>query len=127
MTILATALIETGSRMDDVIFEEFKGTGNLEIVLDQALVERRIWPAIDISKTGTRREEILMKSDEYDRISSLRRVYAESSPADAMADSDQKIEEDTEQCRISDRAARRRRLTHHTVVNLVKDRSGEHL
>lgn len=85
LTILATALVETGSRMDDVIFEEFKGTGNLEIVLDQGLVERRIWPAIDISRTGTRREEILMQTDEYDRISALRRGHAESSPADAMA------------------------------------------
>ena len=84
LTILATALVETGSRMDDVIFEEFKGTGNLEIVLDRSLVDRRIWPAIDISKSGTRREEMLMDEDEHRRISALRRVLAEQSPADAM-------------------------------------------
>ena len=84
LTILATALVDTGSRMDDVIFEEFKGTGNLEIVLDRALVDRRIWPAIDISASGTRREEMLMDPDEYRRISALRRVLAELSPADGM-------------------------------------------
>ena len=84
LTILATALVETGSRMDDVIFEEFKGTGNLEIVLDRDLVDRRIWPAIDISGSGTRREEMLMDPEEYRRVSTLRRAFAESSPADAM-------------------------------------------
>lgn len=84
LTILATALVDTGSRMDDVIFEEFKGTGNLEIVLDRALVDRRIWPAIDIGASGTRREEMLMDEEEHRRISALRRVLAEQSPADAM-------------------------------------------
>lgn len=84
LTILATALVETGSRMDDVIFEEFKGTGNLEIVLDHALVDRRIWPAIDISASGTRREEMLLDPEEFRRISTLRRTLAETSPADAM-------------------------------------------
>ncbi len=86
LTILATALVDTGSKMDDVIFEEFKGTGNLEIVLDRGLVERRIWPAIDISRSGTRREEMLLDKDEYQRISSLRRAMIEVSPSDAMAD-----------------------------------------
>ena len=86
LTILATALVDTGSKMDDVIFEEFKGTGNLEIVLDRALVDRRIWPAIDISRSGTRREEMLLDQEEFRRISSLRRSLAEVSPADAMAD-----------------------------------------
>ncbi|MEO1614508.1 MAG: transcription termination factor Rho [Planctomycetota bacterium] len=86
LTILATALVDTGSKMDDVIFEEFKGTGNLEIVLDRGLVERRIWPAIDISRSGTRREEMLLDEEEFSRISSLRRGMAEGSPADAMAD-----------------------------------------
>jgi len=86
LTILATALIDTGSKMDDVIFEEFKGTGNLEIVLDRALVDRRIWPAIDITRSGTRREEMLLDKDEFARISSLRRQLAEVSPADAMAE-----------------------------------------
>ncbi|MEM6471276.1 MAG: transcription termination factor Rho [Planctomycetota bacterium] len=86
LTILATALVDTGSKMDDVIFEEFKGTGNLEIVLDRGLVERRIWPAIDISSSGTRREEMLLDDEEFQRISSLRRALAEMSPADAMND-----------------------------------------
>ncbi|GAA4450236.1 transcription termination factor Rho [Novipirellula rosea] len=86
LTILATALVDTGSRMDDVIFEEFKGTGNLEIVLDRSLVDRRVWPAIDISRSGTRREEMLMDPEEYRRISALRRALAELSPADAMQD-----------------------------------------
>ncbi len=84
LTILATALVDTGSKLDDVIFEEFKGTGNLEIVLDRALVDRRIWPAMDISASGTRREEMLLNEDAYDRISVLRQTLAELSPADAM-------------------------------------------
>ena len=84
LTILATALVETGSRMDDVIFEEFKGTGNLEIVLDRQLVDRRVYPAIDMSRSGTRREEMLLEPDEFNRISALRRSFAETSPADAM-------------------------------------------
>jgi transcription termination factor Rho len=84
LTILATALVDTGSRMDDVIFEEFKGTGNLEIVLDRSLVDRRIWPAIDIGRSGTRREEMLMDPEEYRRVSTLRRAMADLSPDDAM-------------------------------------------
>ncbi len=84
LTIMATALIDTGSRMDDVIFEEFKGTGNLEIVLDRSLVERRIWPAIDIAASGTRREEKLFDEDEYDRICQVRRMLVSMSQSDAM-------------------------------------------
>lgn len=84
LTILATALVDTGSRLDDVIFEEFKGTGNMEIVLDRDLVDRRIWPAIDISLSGTRREEMLLDPEEYRRISSMRRAMVEISPSDAM-------------------------------------------
>ena len=84
LTILATALVDTGSKMDDVIFEEFKGTGNLEIVLDRSLVDKRIWPAIDINASGTRREEKLFEEDEYDRICRVRRALSEMSPADAM-------------------------------------------
>jgi transcription termination factor Rho len=84
LTILATALVDTGSRMDEVIFEEFKGTGNLEIVLDRTLVDRRIWPAIDINASGTRREEILMDPEEHRRVSALRRVLSELSAPDAM-------------------------------------------
>jgi len=84
LTIIATALVDTGSRLDDVIFEEFKGTGNLEIVLDRALVDRRIWPAIDLSRSGTRREEMLMDPEEYRRTCLLRGALAEMSPIDAM-------------------------------------------
>jgi transcription termination factor Rho len=84
LTIIATALVSTGSKMDDVIFEEFKGTGNMEIVLDRSLVDRRIWPAIDINLSGTRREEALLDAQEYQRISLMRKVLADQSPADAM-------------------------------------------
>lgn len=84
LTILATALVDTGSRMDDVIFEEFKGTGNLEIVLSREIVDRRIWPSIDISRSGTRREEMLLDPEEYRRVSVLRRSLAELMPAEAM-------------------------------------------
>ena len=84
LTIVATALVDTGSKMDTVIFEEFKGTGNLEIVLDRTLVDRRIWPAIDINASGTRREEMLMSEGEYNKICSVRRALSELSPCDAM-------------------------------------------
>ena len=84
LTIIATALIDTGSKMDEVIFEEFKGTGNLEIVLDRRLVDKRIWPAIDINRSGTRREEMLMDPEEYRRVCILRRVLNEMNPPDAM-------------------------------------------
>jgi transcription termination factor Rho len=84
LTIIATALVGTGSKMDDVIFEEFKGTGNLEIVLDRSLVDRRIWPAIDINQSGTRREESLLDPTEFQRISSMRKLLAGLSPSDAM-------------------------------------------
>jgi transcription termination factor Rho len=84
LTILATALIDTGSKMDEVIFEEFKGTGNLEIVLDRRLVDKRIWPAIDINRSGTRREEMLMDPEEYRRVVALRRVLNDMNPPDAM-------------------------------------------
>jgi transcription termination factor Rho len=84
LTIIATALVETGSRMDEVIFEEFKGTGNQEIMLDRTLVDKRIWPAIDINKSGTRKEENLIDPDEYRRICLLRRAIHELNPSDAM-------------------------------------------
>jgi transcription termination factor Rho len=84
LTIMATALVETGSKMDDVIFEEFKGTGNLEICLDRKLVDKRIWPAIDINKSGTRREEMLMDGEEHRRVCIMRRVMADMNPPDAM-------------------------------------------
>lgn len=84
LTILGTALVETGSKMDEVIFEEFKGTGNMEIVLDRRLVDKRIWPAIDINRSGTRKEEMLMDPDEYRRVCVLRRVLGDMNPPDAM-------------------------------------------
>ena len=84
LTIIATALVDTGSKMDDVIFEEFKGTGNMEVVLDRKLVDRRIWPSIDINASGTRREEKLMDPDEYRRVCVLRRVLHEMNAPDAM-------------------------------------------
>jgi transcription termination factor Rho len=84
LTILATALIDTGSRMDEVIFEEFKGTGNMELHLDRRLVDKRVWPAIDINRSGTRKEEMLMHPDEVDRVRALRRVLADMHPVEAM-------------------------------------------
>ncbi|HUY36692.1 MAG TPA: transcription termination factor Rho [Pirellulales bacterium] len=84
LTIIATALVETGSKMDEVIFEEFKGTGNLEVVLDRKLVDKRIWPAIDIPASGTRREEMLLDPEEHRRICILRRVLNDMGPTDAM-------------------------------------------
>jgi transcription termination factor Rho len=84
LTIIATALIDTGSRMDDVIFEEFKGTGNLEIHLDRKLVEKRIFPAIDINKSGTRKEELLLPPEDLNRVYVLRRVLSQLSPVEAM-------------------------------------------
>jgi transcription termination factor Rho len=84
LTIIATALVETGSRMDDVIFEEFKGTGNCEIKLDRSLAERRIYPAIDISASGTRREEKLFRADQLDHVYTLRRGLHQMPPTSAM-------------------------------------------
>jgi len=82
ITILATALIDTGSRMDDVIFEEFKGTGNMELHLDRKLQEKRIFPAVDLNKSGTRREELLMSQDELEAIWTMRRALANQSTQD---------------------------------------------
>ncbi len=79
LTILATALVETGSRMDDVIFEEFKGTGNMEVHLDRKLSEKRIFPAIDINKSGTRKEELLLNTDELETVYNLRKTIANMS------------------------------------------------
>jgi transcription termination factor Rho len=84
LTIIATALIDTGSRMDDVIFEEFKGTGNMEINLDRRLVDKRIFPAIDINKSSTRKEELLLEKDELNRIWILRKVLGPLSVVEAM-------------------------------------------
>lgn len=84
LTIIATALIDTGSRMDEVIFEEFKGTGNMELVLDRKLADRRMFPAIDIKKSGTRKEELLMEKAHLDRIWILRKLLASLNTVDSM-------------------------------------------
>ncbi|HTS56750.1 MAG TPA: transcription termination factor Rho [Terriglobales bacterium] len=84
LTIIATALIDTGSRMDDVIFEEFKGTGNSEIILERKLVDKRVFPAIDIQRSGTRKEELLIPKDDLQRIWVLRKVLNPLSPVEAM-------------------------------------------
>ncbi len=84
LTIVATALIDTGSRMDDVIFEEFKGTGNLEIHLDRKLVDKRVFPAIDINRSGTRKEELLLSKEELNRVWVLRKVLSQMSAVDTM-------------------------------------------
>jgi transcription termination factor Rho len=84
LTVIATALVDTGSRMDDMIFEEFKGTGNSEIVLDRNLAENRIWPAIDLRASGTRRDELLYSETEYDALTLLRRRVVASAPKPAM-------------------------------------------
>ena len=84
LTIIATALIETGSRMDDVIFEEFKGTGNMEIHLDRKLADRRVFPAIDITRSGTRKEELLLTPEELGRVWLLRKVLQPMDPVEAM-------------------------------------------
>lgn len=83
LTILATALIETGSRMDDVIYEEFKGTGNMELVLDRKLSEKRIFPAIDILKSGTRRDDLLLSPEEMNTVNKLRNAFGSLKPEDA--------------------------------------------
>jgi len=84
LTIMATALIDTGSRMDDVIFEEFKGTGNMEIHLDRKLTDKRVFPSIDVQKSGTRKEELLIPKDDLNRIWVLRKVLNPLSPVEAM-------------------------------------------
>ncbi|MDR3088433.1 MAG: transcription termination factor Rho [Desulfobulbaceae bacterium] len=84
LTILATALIETGSKMDEVIFEEFKGTGNMELVLDRKMADKRIFPAIDLKRSGTRKEELLLKPEALNRIWILRKLLNSMNPADSM-------------------------------------------
>src|SRR5205085_10767392 len=85
LTIIATALVDTGSRMDEVIFEEFKGTGNMEVHLDRALVDRRIFPSINIERSGTRKEELLYHPDEYNKVVLLRRALNGVPTVEAMA------------------------------------------
>jgi transcription termination factor Rho len=92
LTIIATALIDTGSRMDDVIFEEFKGTGNMETHLDRKLVDKRVFPAIDINKSGTRKEELLMDKADLNRVWVLRKVLNPLSTVEAMELLTEKLE-----------------------------------
>jgi transcription termination factor Rho len=84
LTILATALIETGSKMDDVVYEEFKGTGNMEMVLDRKLSEKRVFPAIDIPKSGTRREDLLLDAEELEAINVIRKAFNGLKPEEAV-------------------------------------------
>jgi len=84
LTVVGTALVDTGSRMDELIFQEFKGTGNMELVLDRKLADRRVWPAIDISQSGTRREELLLDPDTLHAVTMLRRTLTSMHPVDAM-------------------------------------------
>ena len=84
LTILATALIDTGSKMDQVIFEEFKGTGNMELHLDRSLVEKRLYPAIHVQQSATRREELLYHPEEWERVQILRKAMAALPPIEAM-------------------------------------------
>jgi transcription termination factor Rho len=84
LTIVGTALIDTGSRMDELIFQEFKGTGNMELVLDRKLSDRRVWPAIDISQSGTRREELLHDPETLHAVTMIRRTLNSMHPVEAM-------------------------------------------
>jgi transcription termination factor Rho len=84
LTIIATALVETGSRMDEVIFEEFKGTGNMEVVLDRKIADRRVFPAIDIQRSGTRKEELLLDKDELNRVYLLRNFLGDMPATEAI-------------------------------------------
>jgi transcription termination factor Rho len=93
LTIIATALIDTGSRMDDVIFEEFKGTGNMEVILDRRLVDKRVFPAIDINRSGTRKEELLCKPEELNRMWILRKVLHSMGVVEAMELLQEKLRE----------------------------------
>lgn len=84
LTILATALVETGSKMDDVVYEEFKGTGNMEMVLDRKLSEKRVFPAISIPKSGTRREDLLLSDEELQAINVIRKALNSMKPDEAV-------------------------------------------
>lgn len=85
LTIIATILVETGSRMDDIIFQEFKGTGNMDLVLSRECAEQRLWPAMNINDSGTRKEHLLLTKDEFKQVTDIRRALAMKNPSDAMA------------------------------------------
>ena len=84
LTVVGTCLVDTNSRMDEAIFQEFKGTGNMELVLDRKLADRRVWPSIDISQSGTRREELLLSEETMEAVTMLRRTMSTMHPCDAM-------------------------------------------
>ena len=84
LTILGTALVDTGSRLDEVIFEEFKGTGNMELHLDRRLVDKRVWPALNVNASGTRKEELLLSPEDLKRHYVLRKVLADMNPVEAV-------------------------------------------
>ena len=111
LTIIATALIDTGSRMDQVIFEEFKGTGNMELVLDRDLAEQRIWPAIDVNKSGTRKEELLLAPSFLEKVYMLRRVLNKVRPVEAMELLDRPDEQDRDERGVRELAGRRSAAT----------------
>ena len=103
LTILASALIETGSRMDEVIFEEFKGTGNMELILDRKLAERRIYPALDIKRSGTRKEELLLTEKELSTVWQIRKVFSNLDTAEAtetLLDGMKRSKDNEELCRL---------------------------
>ena len=101
LTILATALVDTGSRMDELIFQEFKGTGNMELILDRKLSDRRLYPAIDIPKSGTRKEEKLFAAKNLEAIRKLRRTMVDLNPIEAMETAHRRAEEAQDQRRIA--------------------------
>ncbi len=84
LTIVGTALVDTGSRMDELIFQEFKGTGNMELVLDRKLADRRVWPAIDITQSGTRRDELLHDEETHRAVTMIRRTLSTMNPVESM-------------------------------------------
>jgi transcription termination factor Rho len=105
LTVMGTALIETGSRMDEVIFQEFKGTGNMELVLDRRLADRRVFPALDISQSGTRKEERLLAPEVLQRVTLLRRTLVQMKPTEAMEMLVKKLGESASNAAFLDRIA----------------------
>ena len=101
LTILATALVETGSKMDDVVYEEFKGTGNMELMLDRKLQEKRVFPAIDIPRSGTRREDLLLNKEEQEASVHYPEGVKRNESGRSRRQSDQYVFEDKIKCRIS--------------------------
>src|SRR5437879_6346501 len=110
LTVVGTALIETGSRMDDIIFQEFKGTGNMELVLDRKLADRRVYPAMDMTQSGTRKEERILPPDDLKKITLLRRTLVQLKPMQAMESLVQQLGEFPSNAAFLDRIAKRAQL-----------------